>query len=120
MEFLTELFRRTAQRVFRDIYEHLKHGDLEPLVEHWTYYYGREGGKFDVVRTDDQVDFKVMDCPAVRHLKERGVPIDDAFYLQISLLNSAWAEETPFTIETDILGEGVYTMRLRRRQHASE
>ncbi len=48
-EFLAELFRRTAQNVYRDIYSNLLKGNYQPLLEHWKYYYTREDGVFNVL-----------------------------------------------------------------------
>ena len=113
-EFLRELFRRTAQQVYRDIYEHLQQGDPRPLREHWEYYYTREGGEYSVTEQEGGFEFEVHDCPAVRHLKERGVEVTDSFYLQDVLLNDGWSQGTPFEIETEILGEGRYRMTVSR------
>jgi len=114
MEFLTELFRRTSQNVYRDIYNHLKNGDSGPLIEHWSYYYSREDGDFSISEQDGRIVFHVTDCPAVRHLKEKGIPVTDNFYLQVSLMNEGWSEGTPFDIATEIIGEGEYRMTIRR------
>ena len=114
LDFLTELFRRTAQRVYRDIYTNLKKGNPQPLIDHWSYYYTREKGVFSVSYEGEDICFHVTDCPAVRHLKEKNIRITDNFYLQISLMNSGWSEETPFEIETEIISEGEYKMTVRR------
>ncbi len=114
MDFLKELFERTARRVYRDIYENLKKGNSKPLLEHWEYYYSREQGVFTVSEVKDGICFYVTDCPAVRHLKKRNIGITDNFYLQISLMNEAWSGDTPFNIETEIISEGEYKMTIRR------
>ena len=43
METLRELFRRTAQLVYREIYADLRGGNFSSLLEHWRYFYDREG-----------------------------------------------------------------------------
>jgi hypothetical protein len=108
MEFLRELFRRTAQEVYRDIYDSLKRGEWKPLLEHWTYYYEREQGKYEVTPADGGFIFLVQECPAVRHLRERSIPVTSDFALQETLMNDGWSAETPFQISTEILGEGSY------------
>ncbi len=122
IEFLKELFGRTAKNVYKDLYENLQKGDYQPLLEHWKYYYAREQGVFTVEEGsgDEGFSFHVTECPACRHLKEKNTPITDNFYLQISLLNEAWADKTPFTIETQIILEGEYKMLIRRRQDDSQ
>ena len=119
-DFLAELFRRTARNIYRDIYENLQKGNYQPLLEHWKYYYTREQGIFSISEEEEGFCFHVTDCPAVRHLKEKNVPIADSFYFQISLLNEAWAGGTPFEIETQLISEGEYKMTVRRRRNDSQ
>ncbi len=115
MEFLRELFRRTAQEVYREIYLSLKQGDWKPLLEHWTYYYDRELGKYEVTTAEGGFIFLVQECPAVRHLRERNVPVTPDFALQETLMNEAWSSGTPFEIRTEILAEGSYRMSVLPR-----
>ena len=110
--FLRELFRRTAQQVYRDIYQSLVKGDPTPLIDHWKYYYEREGGTFKVAQEGDAVMFNVESCPAVEHLINSGQQVDDTFYLHIRYLNDGWSEGTPFAIETTVYGPGKYTMAI--------
>lgn len=119
LDFLRELFRRTAQDVYRDIYDALKKGDCGPLLEHWTYYYEREGGKFEVTMVEGGFIFLVTECPAVRHLKERNVPVTADFSLQETLMNDAWSAGTPFLIRTELLGEASYRVSVLPRAAAS-
>ena len=42
-EFLDEVFKRTARDMYRSIREDLLRGDPEQLVEHWAYFFDREG-----------------------------------------------------------------------------
>ena len=118
--FLKELFDRTAKKVYKDIYENLQKGNYTPLLEHWKYYYGREQGVFTISEGDGGFTFHVTECPACRHLKGKNIPITENFYLQISLLNDAWSEDTPFIITTEILSEGNYKMIVRRRSDDSQ
>jgi hypothetical protein len=119
-EFLAELFRRTAQRVYRDIHVRLKDGDAEALIEHWAYYYQREGGRYEVLRSRETIVFRVLECPAAAHVQARTGTVPDHFLLATILLNRAWSEDTPFTIDTERIGPGEYTMTIRGGHHASQ
>ncbi|RKX98636.1 MAG: hypothetical protein DRZ90_02180 [Spirochaetes bacterium] len=119
-DFLAELFRRTAQNVYRDIYNGLKNGDSQKLIEHWSYYYTREKGAFIITEGANEVSFHVTECPAVRHLLANKIPVNREFYLQMELMNNAWSEDTPFNIETSVLSEGEYTMTIRRTSNDSQ
>ncbi len=106
LDFLRELFRRTAQLVYKVIYNALREGNPEPWIEHMSYFFEREGGVFAIKRTDNAILFEVKECPAVKHLKNRGVSPSIDFCLQTSLLNEAWSENTKFDIRTIVVGEG--------------
>jgi hypothetical protein len=120
MEFLRQLFAATAQKVYCSIWEDLKKGDPRQLLEHWKYYYTREGGVFDITEAGDETIFSVRLCPAAEHLKKNSIPIDEKTYLPDILLNEFWSEGTPFSIETRIIDEGKYDMIIRRENDASQ
>ena len=117
-EFLDETFRRTARDVYRSIHEDLKRGDASQLVEHWTYYFSREGGAYRLEQDARVTRFVVERCPAIAYLKSRGIEIDPAFCRQTVVINSALAEETPFLIDTEVLGGGRCVQTIRRREEA--
>jgi hypothetical protein len=114
-EFLRELFVRTAQRVYRAIYEALQRGDSAPLLQHWRYYHGRELSRFRVEETKDTTRFVVEECAAVRYLREHDVEPGDAYYRHIRYMNEGWSEGTPFVIETEVTADGGYVQTIRRR-----
>lgn len=115
VDLLRGVFRRTAQNVYREIYENLRNGNSRPLCEHIEYYFSREGGEFDRSDTDGETVFTIRRCPAVDHLVRRGYPWTEEFCLQTKLLNEGWAEGTPFDITTVVTGEGRCVQTIRRR-----
>jgi hypothetical protein len=114
-EFLDETFRRMACDVYRAIHEDLKQGDPEHLVEHWTYYFDREGGLYTLERTDDAIRMSVHRCPAIAYLQSRGIAIDPDFCRQTVVVNDTLAQGTPFDITTEVLGGGRCVQMIRRR-----
>ncbi len=118
--FLAELFRRTAQKVYVDIYDHLKGGDPSELLGHWKFFLEREGGDFTIEEEAGAVRLYVKDCPAARHLAEGGRPVSPEFHLQTILMNNAWAEGTPFEISTEVKGERECLITLRRKTDAAK
>jgi predicted ArsR family transcriptional regulator len=114
-EFLKETFRRTARDVYRAIREDLARGNAEPLVEHWSYYFDREGGEYTIERSDETIVLRVAKCPAIAYLQSRGIEIDPAFCLQTVVVNEALAEESPFEIITEVLGKGRCVQTIRRK-----
>jgi len=113
-DFLDEVLRRTARDVYRAIHDDLKRGDPEQLVEHWTYFFDREGGEYELKRADDEILFTVVKCPAIAYLKSKGIEIDPAFCRQTTVVNETLAEGSPFEITTDVQGEGRCVQTLRR------
>ena len=67
-EAMRHVVRNTAQQVYRTMCEALKKGDTAELEEYWSYYLGRECGKFEIEKLPDGVKLTVRDCPALRHL----------------------------------------------------
>ena len=114
LKFLDEVFRRTAQDVYRAIWEDLKRGDSRHLVRHWRYFFDREKGKYTLRRSRDEVRMTVEECPAIAYLRRRGIQVDPAFCRQTVAMNRAWAEGTPFEITTEVLGEGRCVQTIRR------
>ena len=114
-DFLDETFRRMARCVYKSIHEDLKRGDWAQLMEHWRHFFDREGGECEVRATDTEATFVVHRCPAIAHLRRRGIKIDPAFCRQTSVVNCALAEGTPFEIETNVLGDGKCVQTVRRK-----
>ncbi len=114
-EGLRKVFTATAQQVYRSIYEGLKRGDWDELVEHWRYFMEREGADFALMIADDAVVMTVITCPAVEHLRKLGLTPSEFFCDQTVLLNEAWCEGTPFEAVTEITGEGSCVQTIRRR-----
>ena len=114
-EFLDETFRRTARDVYRSIHDDMKRGDPEQLVEHWTYFFEREGGQYTLERKDGEIRFIVHRCPAIAYLQSRGIEIDRDFCRQTVVINATFGEGSPFEVSTEVLGGGKCVQTIRRR-----
>jgi len=119
-EGLRAVFKATAQRVYRSIYEGLKRGDWSEWVEHGRYFMDREGAEYALAVTDDAVVMTVRTCPAVAHLRRLGLTPSEFFCDQTVLLNEAWCEGTPFEAVTEITGEGSCVQTIRRSSKVRE
>ena len=113
-EFLDKVFTRMARDVYRSICQDLQAGDPEQLVEHWSYYFDREGGDYAIERRDGEIRMTVRRCPAIAHLKSKGIEIDLEFCRQTVVINQALAEGSPFEITTDVLGDRKCVQTIRR------
>jgi len=115
-EFVDEVFRRTARDVYKAIREDLLRGNPEHLLEHWTYFFDRERGEYEVERDENEIRFVVHSCPAINYLEKRNLEIDPEFCRGTVVLNEALAEGTPFEVITEVLGGGKCIQTIRRRQ----
>lgn len=113
-EFVDDVFRRTARDVYRAIRDDLKRGHPEHLLEHWTYFFDREGGEYEVEREGGEIRFMVKRCPAIAYLQDKGVEIDPKFCRGTVVLNEALGEDTPFEVTTDVQGGGKCVQTIRR------
>lgn len=112
-EALREIMTRTAQQVYREIYTALQAGDTGPLLEHWEYFFTREGGDFSITRQDNgDIVLEVKSCPAVRHLMKLGMEVSEDFCLQTKMINEAWSEGSPFEIRTEKHGKCACTQTI--------
>jgi len=114
-DFLDETLRRTGQDVYRSIREDLERGDPLQLLEHWVYYFDREQGEYSLCRDENQTRLEVHRCPAIAYLQSRGIAVDPAFCRQTIVINETLAKNSPFTLETQVLGEGRCVQTLRRK-----
>ena len=113
-EFVDEIVRRTARDVYRAIHEDLERGNPEHLLEHWTYFFDREGGEYEVQRGGDDISFVVKCCPAIAYLQKRGLEIDPDFCRATVVLNETLAEGTSYEVATEVQGGGRCVQTIRR------
>ncbi len=114
--FLDETFKRTARDVYRSIRQDLLEGSTQQLIEHWKYFFEREGSNYVIENRGDTIKMTVNRCPAIDYLQKKGIKIDPAFCRQTIVVNSALAAGTLFQINTKVLGTGRCVQTLRRRK----
>lgn len=114
VKFIDAVLRKTAHEVYRSIHDDLKRGDPGQLVRHWRHFFNREKGTFRIERKAGVIRMTVSKCPAIAYLRKRGLPIDPTFCRQTVVINEALAEGTPFSIETDVQGNGRCVQTIRR------
>ena len=112
---LHDIFARVGKDVYADIHDHLKAGNSAELARHWQYFFERENGEFSIETTDDEIVLTVRRCPAYWHVKKIASTVSPHFCDQTIKVNEALADGTPFTISTEITGEGACRQVIRRR-----
>ena len=111
-----EIFRRVGRDVYADIRGHLMEGDALELVKHWRHFFEREKADFDIEVGDEEIRLTVRRCPAWHHVRQIAGKVSPAFCDQTVVTNRAMAEGTPFSVETNVLGDGACTQVIRRRR----
>ena len=113
-EALRDVLFRTGTQVYRTLHEKLVAGDPSELLAWWRYYMDREGADYTLEETSDGAVLTVRDCPALRHLENRGVPGGKGLCLATRLLNEAFCSGSPFEIVLEETG-GRSCRQVRRR-----
>lgn len=112
---MDEIFRRVGLDVYADIRRDLLAGDLGQLVRHWQHFFTRENADFEISVGETEIVLTVRRCTAWHHVKEVVGSVSPHFCDQTVRTNEAMAEGTPFSILTEVYGEGSCRQVIRRR-----
>lgn len=114
VEALHEIFYRVGRDVYRDLREHLAAGDAEELVRHWRHFFDREDAEYDISVQGNDIVLTVRRCPAWHHVAKIAPSVSPHFCDQTIKTNEAIAAGTPFSITTEITGQGACRQIIRR------
>ena len=106
VDALKESLQKTGRDVYKSIHDKLAKGDASELIEHLNWFYHREGTPYKLEVSSDFIRLEVLECPAVKHLRESGFPRSEHFCLQTSEVNIGMCENTPWTCTVEIISEG--------------
>ena len=88
---MEEYLRRVAKEVYGPLRKRLKEEGLKALEEHWRKVFtleGAEEGKdFTLSYEDGALVLRVLRCPAVWHIKERGYKLSEDFCETTRIVN---------------------------------
>lgn len=90
--------------------------EASELIEHLNWFLYREQGKYQLRVTEDEIILEIFECPAIRHLKKLGRPISEHICLQTSEVNAGMCEDSPWTSEVRIIGEGHCIQTFRKEK----
>ena len=98
---LKEVLFNTGTKVYKSIHEKLQKGDSSELLEHWQFFFSREGGEFKLdINEDGTATLEVIKCPALCHLEKINIAPDQVMCRATAILNDALCSDSPFVIET--------------------
>lgn len=112
-EALREVVFETGTKVYRTIHEKLVAGDKSELLAWWRYYMDREGAAYTLEETADGAVLTVKDCPALRHLENRGIDGGKGLCSLTRVLNEAFCSGSPYEILLEETGGRSCRQRLK-------
>lgn len=77
----------------------LQQQGLPALKEFFETLYRTEGGEIEINCTEDELVLRVAACPAVTHLRQRGLCVAELFHETTKTVNEALCEGSDFTAE---------------------
>lgn len=116
VEVMDEIFAKVGKEVYADIRSHLQAGNAGELVKHWRHFFDRENADYEISVGDDEIILTVRKCTAYHHVKKIAPSVSPHFCDQTIKTNQALAEGTPFSIDTQITGEGACCQIIRKRK----
>ena len=115
VEAMDEIFAKVGREVYASIRQDLLAGDVGQLVRHWRHFFDRENADYDIQVSEDEIVLTVRRCTAWHHVKKIAGFVSPHFCDQTIRTNKAMAEGSPFSIDTEITGEGSCRQVIRRR-----
>jgi len=76
---MRDYLRRLATTVYQPLIATISDRGLTAVREHFTRVFDREQGQYQFSERDSALELRVMRCPAVWHLKDKGEPIPSSF-----------------------------------------
>jgi hypothetical protein len=100
-EAVRAYLRQFTRSYYAGLTDQLSERGLIALAEHFARIYEIEGASASIRLSEsgDELSVDVSECPAVRHMRERGFPISRLFVETMRTVNAALCEGTPFEYE---------------------
>lgn len=91
-----EYLRQVADTYFAPLMKRLKEKGLSALESHWQEVFSKEGGEFKLYYDDNVLILEVAKCPAISHLKKRGMLFTNRFCRTTVVINQAICKKAGF------------------------
>ena len=88
-----EYLIQVARTYFWPLSQKLKKEGLKALELHFKYIFEKEQGDFVITYEDDKLELKVNQCPAIAHLKSRGLFFTDRFCRTTVVVNNTICQD---------------------------
>ena len=115
IDTMNDIFKKVGKDVYKDIKDHIKKGNIKMLAKHWQHFFDREKADYSISINEDEIILTVHRCAAYEHVKKLVGNVSSHFCDQTIKTNEALADNTPYEIKTEILGEAACRQTIRKR-----
>ena len=115
IDTMNDIFKKVGNDVYKDIKDHIKKGNIKMLAKHWQHFFDRENADYNISINDEEIILTVNRCTAYEHVRKLVGNVSPNFCDQTIKTNEALAEDTPYEIKTEILGEAACRQTIRKR-----
>ena len=85
--FLIEGLRRIGRNVYAPLAERLAKDGLEYLAAYWKEIFDLEGGRCELSLQEQYLTLRVLKCPAICYVKDKGWPLAPSFCEHTRIIN---------------------------------
>ena len=93
---LEEFLKICGKNMYGWLIKKIKREGLLAIERYWNEIFSLEGADFEIDKRKDGIILRVLECPAIIHMKKAGYDIYNDFCVQCRVINEIIAEETGF------------------------
>ena len=90
-----------AESVYKPLVEDVRSRGVAALRDHWQQVFALEGGEIELREEDGTLQLRVLRCPAIAHMKQRGYCVATRFCEHTRVVNEAVCRAAGFECEVE-------------------
>ena len=99
---MDRIMKKVGRIIYAPLIEEMKEKGLPSIEKHIKELMDLEEGKFEVDKDGRSVTFRVLRCPAIKHMKDKGLDISDDFCrISTGLVSKEIAENAGYRFSVD-------------------
>ena len=100
-EFMLDGLRKIGATVYSDVAEKLKKQGLEYFADYWKEIFDLEDGRYQIELSDNELTLSVQQCPAIKHLHNKGWDVAPAFCEHTRIVNEEICKAAGYSCSVD-------------------
>ena len=93
---LDEFLKVCGKNMYSGLIKKIKREGIPAIERYWDEIFSIEGADFEIDKRKDEIILRVLECPAIIHMKKAGYDVYNDFCMQCRVINKVIAEETGF------------------------